>query len=259
MSQINSKQVPAVQFVGAAVRGQGHLKTEQPCQDAWHVVSHKGATVACICDGAGSAKHSDQGAQKLSQMVCDALLEYVLTQSSPAIAKPDLVAQLSNTIARCRNELAELGPLSDYHATLCGLVQHQQQNVVFHLGDGLIIGVNPDDWQDFIVSEPENGEFAETTYFFTLDDWQSHLRVMCAPARYKIWFLMSDGCASFAAKTHPYAPDLKFLKPVHSYLASVDNELASQALTATLDDPRTYSITQDDKTLVWLYNSSLAV
>ncbi len=259
MTQTSSKQTPALQFVGAAVRGQGHIKTEQPCQDAWHVVSQNGTTVACVCDGAGSAKHSDQGAQKLSQMVCDALLEYVLTLSSPAIAQAELVALLRDTIAQCRNELAELGPLSDYHATLCGVVQHQQQSLVFHLGDGLILGVNPDDWQDFIVSEPENGDFAETTYFFTLDDWQSHLRVMCAPARYKIWFLMSDGCASFAAKNHPYAPDLQFLKPVHTYLASVDAQLGSKALAATLDDPRTYAITQDDKTLVWLYDSTIAV
>ncbi|MFO6423039.1 PP2C family serine/threonine-protein phosphatase [Motilimonas sp. KMU-193] len=259
MTQTSSKQAPTLHFVGAAVRGQGHLKTNQPCQDAWQVASEAGATVACVCDGAGSAKHSDQGAKKLSQMVCDNLLNYVLAQPSAAIAEPELVNQLCDSLANCRQELANQGPLNDYHATLCGLVQHQQQNLVFHLGDGLIIGINPDDWQDYIVSEPENGDFAETTYFFTLDDWQSHLRVMCAPARYKIWFLMSDGCASFAAKTHPYAPDLKFLKPVHDYLASVESKLGSQALMATLDDPRTHSITQDDKTLVWLYNSSLAV
>ncbi|GAA0820847.1 PP2C family serine/threonine-protein phosphatase [Colwellia asteriadis] len=235
----------AGRFLGSSVTGTSHLDKNIPCQDAWQVTETATGLVACVSDGAGSAKHSHIGSRLLVDEVCQALDQQVALGEST-------IKSVTAAIRNVRETVSQQGEIADYHATLCGVVTGIEGSVVFHLGDGVIIGVNPDDWSDFIVSEPENGEFAETTYFFTLPDWQSHLRFICAPKRYTLWFLMSDGAASFAALTNPYRPTENFLLPIHNYLNSVDNATGQQALENTLKDPRTNSITSDDKTLVWL-------
>lgn len=234
---------------GASVIGTSHLDDGQPCQDAFHVLTTPGAVVACVADGAGSAARSDEGARVLVQIVCDALAADALA----CLTDADGFERVAASIASARELLEQLGPLADFHATLCAVVITPLGTLVVHLGDGLILGVNPENWDEYVASEPDNGEFAETTYFFTLPGWRRRLRVMCAPARFRTWFLMSDGAAGFAAETRPYRPAKNFLQPVHRYLMTVDTEVGSQALSATLADPRTDRITSDDKTLVWLH------
>ncbi|AQZ95572.1 PP2C family serine/threonine-protein phosphatase [Halopseudomonas phragmitis] len=237
---------------GAAVTGTSHVDNGQPCQDAFEIVASFSGVVACVCDGAGSAARSDEGARALAQGVCRTLsadLERSLTEANA-------FERIAGAIQSVREQLANRGPLEDFHSTLCGVVMTRQGNLVFHLGDGLIFGINPDDWDDCLVSEPENGEFAETTYFFTLPGWRQHLRVQCVPPRFSTWFLMTDGTASFAARSQPYRPERGFLQPVHNYLSSVTQFTGRQALEGTLADPRTHRITADDKTLVWLHHGS---
>ncbi len=232
-------------FLGSSVTGTSHRSNQIPCQDAWQVRATPTGMVACLSDGAGSARFSDVGSRMLVDTVCEVLCQ------QPSLDEA-AVQRVKEAIVQVREKVSQMGDLSDYHATLCGVITDKEGHLVFHIGDGLIIGVDPDDWSDFIVSEPENGEFAETTYFFTLPDWSSHLRMMFAPPRYKLWFLMSDGAASFSALTNPYRPTENFLLPVHNYLSRVDVASGQQALDNTLNDARTDGITSDDKSLVWL-------
>ncbi|WP_298450094.1 PP2C family serine/threonine-protein phosphatase [uncultured Marinobacter sp.] len=239
----------AFQVAGASATGRSHLEKDAGCEDAWHVVRRAEGVVACVCDGAGSASRSAEGANALAVAVAESLANRLTELHTHDISKT-----LVDAIVQTRDELAQLGSLPEFHATLCGIAITADQSLVFHLGDGLILGVNPDDWSDYVVSEPENGEFAETTYFFTLPQWQSHLRVFSAPKRYRTWFLMSDGCASFAAKSAPWRPTSNFLEPVHDYLSGQANsEVRNQALLSTLQSPATDKITADDKTLVWVH------
>lgn len=238
-----------IQSVGAAATGTSHVERNQPCQDAFAIASSLSGTVACVCDGAGSAARAEEGAQALARGVSQALSydPHLLLRSA------DAAEQIVKAIQSVREQLSLRGPLAEFHATLCGVVVTAQGSLVFHLGDGLILGIDPDNWDDYLVSAPENGEFAETTYFFTMPGWQQHLRVMCAPARYRTWFLMSDGTASFAVRNGPWRPEKSFLQPVHDYLRSVHRHTAEEALLGTLNDARSHRITTDDKTLVWLH------
>lgn len=237
------------QSAGASATGRGHLEAGTGCEDAYHIVHSAHGVVACVCDGARSAARSAEGATTLAGNVCQALATRL-----PSIQSPELVMALVNAIQQTRDQLEADGSLSDYHATLCGIAMTQDQCLVFHLGDGVIIGIDPDNWSDYVVSEPENGEFAETTYFFTLPGWQSHLRVFSAQQRYRTWFLMTDGCASFAARTSPWRPTPNFMVPVHRHLESLpDTQSRELALLNTLQAPQTDRITADDKTLVWIH------
>ena len=239
------------QSVGACATGTSHTEREQPCQDAFEIVDRVHGSVACVCDGAGSAAKSEIGARTLARQVAQQLSRNI----EGLVSDPTAQAQVEDAIQIARNKLSSEGELADYHATLCGVVLTAHGTLVLHLGDGLIFGINPDDWSDYLVSEPENGAFVETTYFFTLPGWRQHLRVFCAPAQYRSWFLMSDGAASFAAKNSPWRPELNFLQPIHNYLRTTYQTQAEEALLGTLNDPRSHRITTDDKTLVWLHRA----
>lgn len=239
-------------YAGASTTGKSHLATGSNCEDAWRVRANDHGVVACVCDGAGSASRSAEGAQRLADAVCEALFCELENLDSPAF-----INALAEAIENTRHTLAEQGPLSDFHATLCGVAMGRDQSVVFHLGDGIVLGTATPDWEDFVVSEPENGDFAETTYFFTLPDWRRRLRVFSAPGKYRSWFLMSDGTASFAVKAAPWRPTPRFLVPIHDYLLNrADQTGCNQALMSTLQSPETDRITADDKTLVWLNDQS---
>lgn len=240
----------AFQYAGASATGRGHLEAGTPCEDAHHIIPTADGIVACVSDGAGSASRSATGAATLVSKICSALVEQI-----GSLGQPGIMHTLVSTIQDTREELEALGPLSDFHATLCGIVLSGEQCLVFHLGDGVVMGINPDDWSDFVVSEPRNGEFAETTYFFTLPQWRQSLRVFAAPRRFRTWFLMSDGAASFAVKTSPWRPTANFLEPVHRHLCGLkDVESRNQALLGTLQSPEADRITADDKTLVWVHD-----
>ncbi|MNI87484.1 hypothetical protein D3C73_1446860 [compost metagenome] len=61
---------------------------------------------------------------------------------------------------------------------------------------------------------------------------------------------MSDGVQPFAMSRAGDSLFQPFIAPVIRYLAGVDETHGSQALHATLADPRTDQITGDDKTLL---------
>lgn len=236
------------QSAGASATGRGHREAGTGCEDAYRIIHSDPGVVACVCDGAGSAPRSAEGADTLATNVCQAVADGLTS-----IQSPELAAALINAIQETRDQLGASGSLVDFHATLCGIAMTREQSLVFHLGDGVVFGIDPDDWTDYVVSEPENGEFAETTYFFTLPGWQSHLRIFTAPQRYRTWFLMTDGCASFAARTSPWRPTPNFMVPVHRHLKSLpDTPSRELALLNTLQSPQTDRITADDKTLVWI-------
>jgi hypothetical protein len=120
----------------------------------------------------------------------------------------------------------------------------------FHVGDGYAV-VRPDGTSSGdIVSLPENGEYVNETYFVTGDEWRGHMRSAPFAAHAATVVLMSDGAAPFVmAKGHQALHD-PFIVPVLRYLDQVPPAQGSEALAATLADPRTDSITNDDKTLL---------
>ena len=57
------------------VRGHGHLRDGTPVQDRTKYLSRGGVQVLCLADGAGSASHSQFGAQAVVDEGCAALVE----------------------------------------------------------------------------------------------------------------------------------------------------------------------------------------
>lgn len=239
----------------AAATGKSHLDTGTPCQDAFFSAQVGGTLVAAVCDGAGSQPLSHLGAAALSQGIVQALAQRLEAGGTlPVEDAAALHAIVADAIATVRNALERVAAydgaeLQQFAATLVGAVAHAQGGAFFHVGDGQ--GVAELDDGTVALSLPENGEYANETYFVTGEAWREHLRVTSfAPAASRL-ALMSDGAASFVLDKGQRALFGAFVDPVCAWLTGTSDDATAQAgLHGTLDDPRTHRITGDDKTLL---------
>ena len=244
-------------IVAASATGFGHARQGLPCQDAFDHSRTGQWFVAVVCDGAGSASQSDIGAEYAARTIVRELV-LVLDMApgqrhgSESFWEKAVVASIGSARALLREEKAGLpADLADYHATVVGAVVGPEYGLFFHIGDGAAFAFNQKDGAaDCIVSAPENGEYADQTYFFTMDNWRDHLRLTFFDDVRDTIALMSDGAMSFAAARGGQGPDPGFMGPVLRYLDQVDEHTGSKALENTLASERTHAITSDDKTVL---------
>lgn len=240
----------------AAVAGGSHIEHDIPCQDAFAHRVVGDVLVAAVCDGAGSAARSHVGARVLSQAIVEGLAVRVGRGLDPRSTDTDAMTEaLGEVVLRAREALeacavAELGALPDYAATLVAVLACAHGGWFLHIGDGVGVATRSPDDAPCVVSLPDNGEYANETYFVTGDAWRSRLRLtrFDGPLRHVV--LMTDGTQSFAMDRTGQALFGAFFDPVEKFLAQSEQQVGEEALEATLADERTLSITGDDKTLL---------
>lgn len=226
-----------------------------PCQDAGHYVLVGDALVGIVCDGAGSASHGRDGALFMARTTAQ-LLEQALHQACPAAPAPDALGTLlRDTLHEARTRLAALADaaqreLRDYACTMVGCLVTPAAGCFFHIGDGF--GVYRRDGGAGALSPPENGEYADQTYFVTEAGWAEHLRLtpLPAPAAGDLIGLMTDGTAPFAINRRRDGFFAPFIDPVAAYLCKAGQADGERALLGLLADEKTCAITSDDKTLL---------
>ncbi len=238
----------------ASVRGPDHAREGRPRQDACAWCAEGSRLVAAIADGAGSAPRSREGARVCSATVVDAL------SGSPAPAPGDeagdaVRAALEAAIADARSSLeghledAGTGSLRDYTATVVGVWAEAERGWLFHIGDGAAAAARAEDPADSVVSPPENGRFAEETFFFTDRAWRQHLRITPFSAR-NLVVLASDGAGSFTFAPRWRGLDADFVGPLARHLEGRPPAAARRTLAHVLRAPDAQAISGDDKTLV---------
>lgn len=239
--------------IATAVRGTSHLEQNIPCQDAFSWTVENDILIAVVSDGAGSAQKSEIGADVVTKTIIN---HFIPLSSDPTkMSDSDFIKQeITNAIEKARESLVGLNEslsLHDYYATVVGCIITPTLGIFFHIGDGLGAAVYDNDWIACDMTLPENGEFSDQTYFYTQDNWQQHLRVTEFDANVQYLILMSDGAMSFAAAKQLKGLEPKFIVPVTRYLEQHSEQQGNIALQETLDSPQSYSITSDDKTLLW--------
>lgn len=243
--------------VATAVRGTSHVESDIPCQDAFHWNVEGDTFIGVVSDGAGSAAKSDIGAQLVSKSISQ---HFFTTPVNPKyLSSVDSIkSEIKNAIQKARDELQSLDdtPLKEYYATVVGCVVTPVIGLFFHIGDGLGAAVYNNDWTGCTLSLPENGEFSDQTYFYTENHWKDHLRFTEFDPKVQYIILMSDGAMTFAAAKKLAGLEPKFMVPVSNYLEQNSIEQGVKAIQQTLDSPKSYAITSDDKTLLWAARSS---
>ena len=250
---------------GISIVGFSHDEEDIPCQDAHAFKINKhGLIIAAIADGAGSSRLSDIGAQAFVNGVVDQIWNlppYDLFDDT--LIRSEIVKSVNQTrdqlVRRHAVDLEEGTPsLSDFAATLVVAVAGPDAGAFFHVGDGAGVAFTYGrEDQGITVSKPQNGEYANETYFLTMDNWQQYLRVTPFINNHDTILLMSDGVTPMAMLRGCSAPAFEnFVNPVVKFLRDNDVTAGEVGIKNTLSADNVRKITGDDKTILWAIRSS---
>jgi hypothetical protein len=240
---------------GASIVGRSHEREGLGCQDAWSIDHFHGDSghvlAACVCDGAGSAKSAQAGAQ----LVSSAISHWMSRHFEKAIAEP--AEALWEAVFGIREELRQRaalsqGKLTDYACTLVAVaVREGGQWVSWHLGDGGIIAQFGGDTR--VLSTPKKGDFANVTQFVTDADVYTQVECDSSIRNHEVsapqgFALFTDGIETslFERKTGLVAPALIKMLGWHE---QADEEQVAKAIWQSLHDVFR-GLTGDDCTLV---------
>lgn len=239
----------------ASAAGRHHLSRDLPCQDSGHHTVVDDAFVGVVCDGAGSASEGRLGAELFATTVTELVSESIKTGRLAMDAVPDRRERLLAVIGEARARIGEIAlsrqlALGDFACTLVGCIGSRDGGCFFHVGDGFAICVT--DAGESVLSRPENGEYADETFFITDESWSDHFRVtpISEVRRGCLIGLMSDGTSPFAVnrmRNGFYGP---FIEPIVAFLRNATEHDGNQALRNVLEHEKTLDITSDDKALL---------
>jgi hypothetical protein len=235
---------------GASVRGPQHEQDGAPCQDAWAWGPAGARRIGlCLCDGAGSAAHSEIGAAAVAAAVVEALRERAPAQTQD-LCDAVRAACADGRQALLREAEARAVPPADLACTLVAAAAWDDAVAVAHLGDGAVIGRRRGDAELMLLSAPDRGEYANETWFITSPSWEARLRValhqgvdaLCA---------FTDGCEAAALlRGRALAPFAPFCAPLFDFAAEVtDVHAAGGEVARLLDADPLRRSSGDDKTL----------
>ena len=242
----NSKKT---RVIATSVTGALHLNRNTPCQDYYAYRKGKNL-VAVVSDGAGSAKYGRIGARIICETLCD-MLKNISFQNADKHLKIAISSARNKLILHRKNISKSEKEISNFAATIIGVIYHKNKGLFFHIGDGAGIAIEQN-YNNFVISRPENGSFSCETFFYTQDEWLRNLRLTSFNNASTI-FLMSDGLTGFSFSPDFLQIEHNFIAPIDKFLNDAENKSkAIKALTNTLNAPKAQRINSDDKTLVWI-------
>ncbi len=250
----------AWRYVYTSVRGTGHLESNLPCQDASLVhqainSADEPILVLVASDGAGSAARSEEG----SQLVCEEARKLLEFRFAAADFRPgedygvEIVHQLKGLLITRAEELG--CTLRDLACTLNVAVLLPDWAWFLQIGDGAVI-VQPSPADPFeVVFWPDNGEYANQTYFLT-DVPDEHVHSRLDERAFGRVSLITDGLQTLALKLAERRAHPPFFLPMFGTVEAAPDEgegahhALVPALARFLDSHPINARTNDDKTLV---------
>ena len=208
--------------IGISYRGDSHIKSNSSCQD-YHYYEKLNTywNLAIVSDGAGSAKHSDEG----SRAVCAAFSFYIkkMIEADTRFSNGDLLdsktwdIEFKGMLTRFQNELRKNlvrddMPFESFAATIIILLFSSKGFMVAHVGDGRAgVKINGE-WRS--IMSPHKGEEANQTIFSTSkyfgEKYLPNLKmsnvyvpeINSVQIPLEAFVLMSDGCENGAWMTY---------------------------------------------------------
>lgn len=230
--------------IQCAVQGRSHIKSDIPCQDKTYSAIDNGTHVIALADGAGSARLSHYGAETVTKFICSELTEkfdaYFADNDGAAVKQQlikGLLKSLTETAKQLNCEIKELA------STLLFVAVKNEQFIIAHIGDGVVGYLKNDEMK--IASQPENGEFVNTTVFTTSRDAIMTMKLMKgALGQIQGFVLMSDGAETslYSKKEQKLADVLKKIMQMSTVISAykvqeqLEHSFENVIIKATTDD-----------------------
>lgn len=244
-------------FARASVRGTSHQRAGTRLQDAaqCRIVSGPEGDerfYAIVADGAGSAEYGGEGAALVCRIIGQLCSRY-LSSDAQLPSDDDIWTWVDEArdrihIAASKREVQR----RQFASTLVMVMASSSEILTAHVGDGAIVARSAaKDW--CLLSAPQNGEYASTTFFVT-DDPAPALRITRQSNAFDALAIFSDGIENLVLESATHAPSPAFfipmVRPLDESSESGDLRSLSRGLSAFLDSERVNDRTDDDKTLV---------
>lgn len=230
--------------IQCAIQGRGHIKSNTPCQDKTYSMIIGNMRVIALADGAGSERLSQYGAETVTKFICSELSEkfdiYFADNDGAAVKQKlikGLLKSLNETAKQLDCEMKELA------STLLFVAVKNEQFIIAHIGDGVIGYLKKNELK--IASQPENGEFVNTTVFTTSKDAIMTMKLIKGSlGEIQGFVLMSDGTEAslYSKKERKLADVLKKIMQMSTIVPAdkVEEQLKQSfenvIINATTDD-----------------------
>lgn len=178
--------------VSAEVQGSGHKKTDTPCQDKTICISRNKVHLIALADGAGSASLSHYGAEAVITQVGNYVVDNF--DNLCELGFKEIKASIAQVMRHTLEALSiQLGcEKRDLSSTFLLVAVKRDRFISIHVGDGVIGILDRDGLK--VLSSPENGEYANMTWFTTASSLEAVMRIYAGDASITSGFiLMSDG------------------------------------------------------------------
>jgi len=240
--------------IAQSLQGPSHLDGNIPCQDT-HAVQLLGdgqrrTLIACVADGAGSAKHSEIGSSIACQTILEHAARYLESNNLADMQMEDALVWCDDVRKRITAQAEERGCTTrEFATTLLTAILSPDLSVFFQIGDGAIILGN--DVLYGVVFWPQEGEYANSTNFLTGDQYHEQIEFITTTSRYTKVALLSDGLERLALRFDTQIPHTPFFDPLFRALQSTnDVDGLNTGLRSFLGSDSIHNRTDDDKTLV---------
>jgi hypothetical protein len=233
--------------VGVCVTGRTHLRRNIECEDAVGYASRGEWRIAIVCDGAGSTHYGGLASERTVRTILGYFDRHAESADIAGIENWVRDA-LSHSRKDLRDYAEESGVgLNKLSSTIVGALLRADNGLIFHIGDGAGIALHPNG--ESTVSRPQNGEYANETYFLSDEHWESNLRLLPVAGVTDL-ALMSDGVTPLALEQG--VAFRGFLDPIRKTIASYPVDIAARAIHQLLSREDLAKKVDDDKSMVWI-------
>ena len=232
---------------GASEIGIAHVNSGLPCQDASRYFSVEDTLIACVADGAGSARHSDQGAAGAVDAFV-VIAKDMLQRSEPG----DLMEIASAAFEAARDAVLKIAgdDPREYATTLSGVIIKGDELVALQIGDGAVVVDDAVVLDSYTSTHANAGDYANETRFLTEADAKP-ISYSTAEHVNRV-ALLTDGLDNIALENNGYlrTPFKPFFDPMFNWIERLDDSDKDAQLGQFLVSERVRAKTNDDVTLL---------
>ncbi|MBQ7956682.1 MAG: protein phosphatase 2C domain-containing protein [Clostridia bacterium] len=181
-------------------QGARHKAHGIPCEDRTYALQGNGVTVIALADGAGGKEYTYAalGAEcvtkTISNFLCNNFDKFYNMREENEMKKV-FTAVCQRSLKNLADEKG-IDDIMKLSSTLLVVAAKGSKALVCHIGDGAIGKIT--EMATRVVSAPDNGEFANHTYFISCPDAEEHLTIQkCKIDNVVALFMMSDGSAEY--------------------------------------------------------------